>query len=274
MVLFIVYAKYIKKGQSMSNNEQTIIIPDNEIQIVGGSAKVTSLDVAKRFNKLHKNVLRAIEQLDIISEFKRLNFEPCKYLNKKGQEQPMFLLTKDGFVLLAMGFTGKSAMQFKIAYIDLFNRMEAYIRATHPENTTPLYDWGKARIEGKVTRKNLTDVIRDYLIPYAISLGSKNAGKFYINYTKLSNLYIQTDGAKIPPNLRDCLSAADLLFFRKTEEAMAKMIQKEIEKETPYKEIYLKCKEKIMQMIDFYGKSTPLLPVEHKQPKIALIPKE
>ena len=54
----------------MSNNEQSIIIPDNEIQIVDGSAKVTSLDVAKRFNKRHYNVLRDIEDILNITDHK------------------------------------------------------------------------------------------------------------------------------------------------------------------------------------------------------------
>jgi len=62
--------KFYKKKQQMSNNEQSIIIPDNEIQIVDGSAKVTSLDVAKRFNKRHYNVLRDIEDILNITDHK------------------------------------------------------------------------------------------------------------------------------------------------------------------------------------------------------------
>ncbi len=84
----------------------------------------TSLDIAEKFGKRHKNVLQSIENLECSEEFKRLNFRPSSYLNQQKKEQPMYLISKKGFSLLAMGFTGKKATEWKEKYIDAFNQME------------------------------------------------------------------------------------------------------------------------------------------------------
>ena len=61
---------------------------------------VSSVQVAKHFGKQHKNVIRAIEQLEIPKEFNRLNFEPVEYEDKKGEKRPAYLMTRDGFLYL------------------------------------------------------------------------------------------------------------------------------------------------------------------------------
>ncbi|WP_025243864.1 Rha family transcriptional regulator [Candidatus Sodalis pierantonius] len=101
-----------------------------KVSIHNGKAITTSLDVAVYFGKLHKNVIRSIETLDCSPEFNRLNFEPVDYIDAKGEKRPMYTMTKDGFVFLVMGFTGKKAAAFKEAYIAEFNRMEAAL--TYP----------------------------------------------------------------------------------------------------------------------------------------------
>lgn len=50
------------------------------------------------------------------------------YLNSRNQQQPMFYMNRDGFTLLAMGFTGSKAMEFKLKYIEAFNQMEKKIK--------------------------------------------------------------------------------------------------------------------------------------------------
>lgn len=96
-----------------------------------GVPVTTSRAVAEHFGKQHKNVLRDIEatiaQLNQTEEgktFSRLNFEPRTALDSRGKEQPLYILTRDAFTLLAMGFTGSRALAFKVAYINAFNRME------------------------------------------------------------------------------------------------------------------------------------------------------
>lgn len=94
---------------------------------------VSSRKVAEVFNKQHNNVLRDIENiigglLKIEQSDWQKNFIQSSYKNLQNKNQPEYLLTRDGFTLLAMGFTGKKAMQFKVAYINRFNQMELYIQ--------------------------------------------------------------------------------------------------------------------------------------------------
>ncbi|EJA5026021.1 Rha family transcriptional regulator [Salmonella enterica] len=95
-------------------------------------AITTSKAVGEFFRKLHKNVIRAIESLECSPEFTRLNFELSEYTDITGRKLPMYEMTKDGFVFLVMGFTGKKAAAFKEAYIAEFNRMEAELNHRKP----------------------------------------------------------------------------------------------------------------------------------------------
>jgi Rha family phage regulatory protein len=79
--------------------------------------------LARTFRKRHTNVLRAYDNLKCSDEFRRLNFEASEYINEQGKTQRSVTMTKDGFVMLVMGFTGPSAMVFKEAYIATFNAM-------------------------------------------------------------------------------------------------------------------------------------------------------
>jgi len=94
------------------------------VQISNDQIVTTSTDIAKCFGKRHDNILRKIESLDCSAEFNALNFELVEYEDGKGELRPMYRITKDGFVYLAMGFTGAKAAQFKEAYINAFNQME------------------------------------------------------------------------------------------------------------------------------------------------------
>lgn len=111
--------------------QQLTLFP--EIFIRDRQAYCTSLDVSTHFNKLHKNVLRDIEGVkkDCPAEFRELNFEPTIYPvpgpNGAIRQERAYYLTRDGFTVLAMGFTGREAMQWKLMYLEAFNRMEARI---------------------------------------------------------------------------------------------------------------------------------------------------
>lgn len=95
----------------------------------------TSRAVAEQFGKTHAHILRDIqntiaqlEETESGREFSQSNFGLSTATDSRGKEQPLYLLTRDGFTLLAMGFTGAKAMQFKVAYINAFNRMEQILR--------------------------------------------------------------------------------------------------------------------------------------------------
>lgn len=98
-----------------------------EIFVRDKRAFCSSLDVAAHFGKPHKDVLRAIRDKmeDHSAEFSRRNFAPSDYLSERGKPYPMFNLTRDGFMTVAMGFTGREAAQWREIYIMEFNQMEA-----------------------------------------------------------------------------------------------------------------------------------------------------
>ncbi|MCW2424719.1 Rha family phage regulatory protein [Citrobacter farmeri] len=107
-----------------------------EIIIANGRAVTSSLAVAEYFRKPHKDVLAKISRLDCSAEFTERNFSPSEYTDSTGRKLPMYQITKNGFVFLVMGFTGKKAAAFKEAYIAEFDRMEAELR----QNNTPSSD--------------------------------------------------------------------------------------------------------------------------------------
>lgn len=107
---------------------------------------VTSLDISNHFGKQHKDVLQAVRDLDCSEEFGRRNFTLSSYNNRQNKAQPMYELTRDGFVFLCMGFTGPQAALWKERYIDAFNRMETALRAQPPA----VADLGLAREVGQL----------------------------------------------------------------------------------------------------------------------------
>lgn len=111
-----------------------------------GEPVASSREIAKRFGKNHRDVLRAIE--DILEGVRKIAQTPTEEgLPKNGdtpmffkteythpqnhQKYPMYLMNRDGFSLLAMGFTGKEAVQWKLKYIEAFNAMEQQLAEQH-----------------------------------------------------------------------------------------------------------------------------------------------
>jgi Rha family phage regulatory protein len=87
-----------------------------------------SLRVAEFFGKEHYNVLRAFDNLGCSEEFNQLNYEVVDFIDKNGESRRMLKMTFNGFIFLAMGFTGKRAAQVKEAYINAFNAMAVRIK--------------------------------------------------------------------------------------------------------------------------------------------------
>ena len=90
----------------------------------------TSLLVAETFEKEHRNVLKSIRKLMSATNVAVAQmFDETTYVNEQGKEQPMFVMNRDGFTLLAMGFSGERALKFKVDYINAFNEMEAELKS-------------------------------------------------------------------------------------------------------------------------------------------------
>lgn len=107
----------------------------NELVFRGQNDQVitTSLLVAETFEKEHRNVLKAIRKLMSATNVAVAQmFDETTYVNEQGKEQPMFFMNRDGFTLLAMGFSGERALKFKVDYINAFNAMEAELKSQKP----------------------------------------------------------------------------------------------------------------------------------------------
>lgn len=105
-----------------------LLHPVYELYQKNNTAFCSSLQVAHEFGKLHKNVIADIRNLDCSEDFRQLNFQPSSYHNEQNKKQPMYLMTRDGFMFLVMGYRGRKAATIKEAIIQRFNDMEAFIR--------------------------------------------------------------------------------------------------------------------------------------------------
>ena len=103
----------------------------NELTIIKNDQAVTSsLIVAEQFGKDHRNVLQAIDEIRGSAENSATLFQESTYIHPQNkQEYRMYYMNRDGFSLLAMGFTGSKALTFKLNFINAFNLMEAELNS-------------------------------------------------------------------------------------------------------------------------------------------------
>lgn len=153
--------------------KQLVVIQSNQIV-------VSSKDLAEHFNKDHKNILRDIRE--ILSAQNRANefFQEESY-SYNGRRLPMYLMNRDGFSLLAMGFTGKKALQWKLKYIEAFNEMEETLKQGYleePVNPSELYCKTYKGVPvitigdfAKIVKRNRTSILwqlKDKGLPYQL----------------------------------------------------------------------------------------------------------
>ena len=177
---------------------------------------VTSLDIAETFGKEHKNVLRDIRELECSDEFNRLNFELTSYIDARNRKQDMYYITRDGFTLLVMGYTGEKAVRFKEAYIRQFNAMEK-----------ALIGKLKEREKGIAVRQALTKAIQQS------NENERMHGHAYSTYTdviykslfgKSAKQLREEYGISKKDNLRDYFSEEDLKKVQNAEMLVSSLI--------------------------------------------------
>nr|DAH14624.1 MAG TPA: regulatory protein [Caudoviricetes sp.] len=178
---------------------------------------VSSLDVAETFEKRHADVLRDIENLGCSTEFRERNFAFSEYkVEGNNKKYPMYYITRDGFTLLAMGYTGEKAMKFKEAYIKQFNVMEKTLQGKLIE-----------REKGIAVRQSLTKALQqstenERMHGHAYSTYTNCIYKvlFGMNANKLREHY----GIPKKDNLRDCFTAEQLRDIESMEMLVSSLI--------------------------------------------------
>lgn len=165
---------------------------------------VSSLDVAETFEKNHRDVMESIRNIETgisTAEFSAL-FNLASYRATNGKSNPMYQMTRDGFTLLVMGYTGEKAMKFKLAYIKQFNAMEKILRGKLIE-----------REKGIAVRQSLTKALQQS------AENERMHGHAYSTYTnaiyktlfgKNANQLREEYGIDKKDNLRDSFGAEDL----------------------------------------------------------------
>ena len=163
---------------------------------------VTSLDVAETFEKRHSDVLRDIENLSCSDEFTERNFALSSYKDASGKNNKEYLITRDGFTILVMGYTGEKAMKFKEGYIRQFNAMEK-----------ALIGKIKEREKGIAVRQALTNALKES------QENERMHGFAYSSYTdmiyrsifgKSAKKLREEYGISKKENLRDCFTEEEL----------------------------------------------------------------
>ncbi|MDD4699850.1 MAG: Rha family transcriptional regulator [Oscillospiraceae bacterium] len=183
----------------------------------------TSRKIAEVFEKNHKEVLRDIESLSFSNEFRERNFALSSYTSEQNKALKEYIVTKDGFVMLAMGYTGSKAMKFKEDYINAFNAMESELKRIYEERK----QWEIERAKGVVIRHILTDTIK-------MKVSDSPHKKFmYPNYTKLIykalfgvsyNQLQEKYGVKPKENLREYFTTDELKDVESMEMLVSSLI--------------------------------------------------
>ena len=213
----------------------------NELVFLKNDEAITdSLTVAEMFRKEHGKVIRSIENL--LEGMSKSGDTPKLFTRtwytheQNGQRYTKYLMNRDGFSLLVMGFTGKKALEWKLKYIDAFNKMESVIR----EKSTQA--WVETRKVGKLTRKAETDVIKR-LVEYAKEQGSEHSDKLYMTYSRLANKMAGVQK-------RDEATVSQLNNLSLMENIILHEIDNGILSGKHYKVIYQDCKARMEQVRD------------------------
>nr|DAG80868.1 MAG TPA: regulatory protein [Caudoviricetes sp.] len=175
-----------------------------------------SLDVAETFEKEHNKVLRDIRELECSDDFRLSNFGQSFYINAQGKKMPMYYMTRDGFTLLAMGYTGEKSMKFKEGYIRQFNAMEKILLGKIRE-----------RDKGIAVRQALTNALKES------QENERMHGYAYSTYTdmvyrtlfgKTAKQLREEKGISIKDNLRDFLTEEELKSVQSKEMLVSGLI--------------------------------------------------
>ncbi|WP_418717877.1 Rha family transcriptional regulator [Bilophila wadsworthia] len=168
--------------------------PVPTVSIHDGRPATTSLEVARFFGKQHQHVIRDITGLtdNCPESFSASNFGRASYLDEQAKNRPMYIIYRDGFMLLVMGYTGKKALAIKLAYIEAFNAMEEELarrsRPALPASPFPCSVDGCRRLMREIDdlyagKRNDLEHIKDRLVEVTFNVTHTLLRKYRIPFT-------------------------------------------------------------------------------------------
>ena len=172
----------------------------NNLTIINnGQVVVSSRQIADNFEKEHRHVLETIRNLTAENSTVKSMFYESSYKNERGRDYSEYLMNRDGFSLLVMGFTGQKALEWKLKYIEAFNKMEKMLLEKAPsyQIADPI-ERAKAWIQEQEEKKALEGHIEE-LKPKALFADSVTASKTSILVGDLAKL-IKQNGHEIGQN--------------------------------------------------------------------------
>jgi len=233
-------------------------MPEIYIREKRGVLFTTSLDVAEKFKKQHSHVLRDIREIMAAQgEFGLSNFGESSYLNDQNKRQPMFEMTRSGFSILAMGFTGKKALEWKIKYEGAFSLMEQTL--LNQKNLS----WQDSRKLGKISRHTETDAIKDF-VEYAKRQGSTKAGFYYKHFTTATYRALFIINDTFPGSFRDLLDNQQIAYLMAAENVATKSIRDGMAQGLYYKDIFQLAKSRLDKCSELFGVSR-VIETKHQQ---------
>lgn len=153
------------------------------VEIQGNQVVVASRKVAEHFEKLHKHVLDSIREILSAENSADKFFKEVSYIYK-GRRLPEYIMTRDGFSLLAMGFTGRKALQWKLKYIEAFNRMEEALKHPKPKQRWLPPQILRCKYFNSVPCMTLADL--EFVTGFDHTAALWSLKRYYIPYTMLT----------------------------------------------------------------------------------------
>lgn len=237
-----------------------------EVYEQGGQLWTTSLIVAERFGKRHDRVLRAISNIrkECSESFSRLNFGEAEYRDEQGKPRPMVALSREGFSMTVMGFTGREAVAWKERFLAAFSAMESRVmQLSRQAERRARRDWQQARQGGKEMRRAVVEAIAEF-VAYAKGQGSLNADRYYLNITRMTCRELFDcaggDGGQLSQGVRDFLNASQLAVLAAVEDTLGRELRDGMSRGLSYPDVYRQARERVRAFAGVFGK-TPVMGV-------------
>lgn len=221
-----------------------------------GQLLTNTLVVAEGMNIEHRAVMTLVDKYaERLKTRGILTFEMLKKTKgeRRGRKMRYAVINESQFIFLCtLMRNSEEVLEFKDLLTKEFMRQRKVLNSLAVQKQN--LEWQKTRSQGKLIRREETDVIKEF-VEYAKSQGSSRPEMYYVNLSKATNkaLFIVQDKF---PNLREVLNTIQLVHVTTADSVVSMAIKEGMKKELHYKDIYKLCKERLEAFAELVGKST------------------